>query len=565
MDSINDTYKGTITRRMDSVLDGLQTEFRSLYSREDFNRVLDQLDEAKNQSNRPSILKKLFDMLDSCDVSYERGKSNAYYEDLVKNMDIPADCRGVEDEMLYALYQQYQKYPTPEEYLNRIVERLRNQEDDWGSDTLRVKILKQFVKYGHCLTYKDSENGSKVTIYGGEKYIKDYLGDKTGVKVSDVTEAVDMIDDHIFDILDDPGVTKDQKKPANKYGILKMADDLAGGKFRAEGATKRSLYLFAMVYGMTYYSGDTANGEILDYRTDIEVNLFRDYYVNNLMRYISDEYKGHMSEFELDPSGQGINYKNFAEMIYLYYISRTSYLPEDKIRLSDEMINRLTERGRAQETSASAGQEGTVYYRKRMKKDDPEDVFSEDILNFSEPEFEQYLYDHYDCNTYNGASFVSAMQLETDQNTAYQVYMTVEQDLDDLAGPEPDAYGLWITDVNAYKKGYESLCERRPDIDRDKFSDLMELLQGVNAFMTDTSQRTKDTVTRASLIVAYYYYYNAYNEINEPGERRSFEEVFDDFKSKIDMQLEEAFYQPLSSKSIFDVLVAFSAYAYENV
>lgn len=86
-----------------------------------------------------------------------------------------------------------------------------------------------------------------------------------------------------------------------------------------------------MVYGMTYYSG--FGSERKDFKSDLEINLFRDYYTNNLIRFISDSYKENLNEYELDPSGQGINYKNFAEMIYLYYISKDCSA-EDKVRLS---------------------------------------------------------------------------------------------------------------------------------------------------------------------------------------------------------------------------------------
>ena len=69
-----------------------------------------------------------------------------------------------------------------------------------------------------------------------------------------------------------------------------------------------------------------------------------------------------------------------------------------------------------------------------------------------------------------------------------------------------------------------------------------------------------DAVTRTSMIVAYYYFYNAVHE-NDVGDRwKNFEEVFNNFKMDIDPKL-----AALSGKNIFDVLVAFSSYAYLNV
>ena len=54
----------------------------------------------------------------------------------------------------------------------------------------------------------------------------------------------------------------------------------------------------------------------------------------------AEKYEGKLNAVESDPSGQGINYKNFAEMIYIYFISK-NYEPYEKIRRSDEMIRRL--------------------------------------------------------------------------------------------------------------------------------------------------------------------------------------------------------------------------------
>ena len=118
----------------------------------------------------------------------------------------------------------------------------------------------------------------------------------------------------------------------------------------------------------------------------------------------------------------------------------------------------------------------------------------------------------------------------------------------------------------------------------------MELLLGINNFIgytvdeTVSSQNSEQewnepskmktkalyvespaAVTRTSIIVAYYYYYNAVHENDADDRWKNFEEVFNNFKRDIDPKLEAAYYQPLSGKNIFDVLVTFSSYAYLNV
>lgn len=571
-------FKGTITRRMDSVLDGLQSEFRALCDKADFESKLEALKKAGTKSDRSSKLRKLFDMFDMCGIEYERGRDNDYYENLVRTSSLPT-FSDIEDRMLLALFAKYEEYPSPEDYMKRIVDRLCCEEDGWQHDSLRLRILKQFIKYGNYL----ADAG-----YGGRKTICDYVKDKIGRKPSD-EEVLLHLDDSIFDGLET--ATRAQRRPDGKYGLLKTVDDLATGKFRAEGATKRSLYLFAMVYGMTYYSGDTEGAEIIDYRTDIETNLFRDYYSNNLMRYISEVYRGRLCEYELDPSGQGINYKNFAEMIYLYYISKDCS-SQEKIRLSSEMIKRVQESQFKQGKLNTEDVGGTIFYR---------DLFSEDILSQSEADFETFISENYDCDTYAGSYETKTgtmdvktgvLQMETEQHSAFEEYSAILKALEKRGVTlENCNYGLWFTDVAAFKKkGYENICDRRSDIDHSKFEEFIELLIGINNFMgytvdesvsmqneeqewTEPSRmKTKalyvsspETITRTSMIVAYYYYYNAVHENDGNDKWKNFKEVFNSFQNDIKPKLEAANYQPLSGKNIFDVLVTFSSYAYLNL
>lgn len=46
---------------------------------------------------------------------------------------------------------------------------------------------------------------------------------------------------------------------------------------------------------------------------------------------------------------------------------------------------------------------------------------------------------------------------------------------------------------------------------------------------------------------------------------KTFNETFYDFKESIKSYLEQAHYQPISKKNIFDVLVILSAYSYQKI
>lgn len=562
----------TITRRADSVLDELKREFGSLYyTREDFERKITELSRAR--SDRPSKMKALLAMFGSCGIACGKDQSEAYYRELVERSDIPS-ISEIEDKMIYALYANYRKYATPADYMKRIVDERCHDEDGWENDTLRVRILKQFIKYGDYLVGAG---------FNGKDEIRKFVQKKIGHTPTE-EEVLRELTDDVFSPLN--RTTKFQVRETGKYGLLKAADDLASGTFHADETTKKRLYLFAMVFDMTYTPGDP-DDKSADGR-DIETNLFRDYYANNLMRYITETYQGKWTQYETDPSGQGINYKNFAEMIYLYYIAKNCS-PQEKIRLSTEMIERAKARQYRTGGEQSREKMDTAYFRGFFRADR-----AEAMLRMSEEAFEEFICEHYDCDTYAGSyvrnggevhNTTPFLQLEQEQESAYRVYQEILTDLSDMGVDLKDChYGLWFTDVDAFlEEHYESVCDRNPDIDRERFHEFMELLFAVNCFLGDTRKADEGwtvpeqrktralfvssakQVTRTSLIVAYYYRYLAYYEDDEMARGMSFKEVYDDFSAGMNELLSNAYYQKLSSKNVFDVLVVFSAYARLNL
>ena len=62
-------------------------------------------------------------------------------------------AQSIEDRMVLALFDMYENYTEPAAYMERIVSRLMKDEDadKWAESSLRLRILKQFVKYGNYL------------------------------------------------------------------------------------------------------------------------------------------------------------------------------------------------------------------------------------------------------------------------------------------------------------------------------------------------------------------------------------------------------------------------------
>ncbi len=600
---------GTITRRMKTVTSGM---FKAMSTRGDFKRKLAKL-KAADPSARPSVCAELCEMFDALEIKCEPDKDDAYYEELLKDSKFPTK-NTIEQRILNIMYENFDAYPTPEEYMLRIVNRLSDSKDGWEEDTLRLRILKQFIKYGDYLTYyrdavdsngcpvldaKGAVKKEKVMIYGGEPYIKKYAQNACKEKIKNMEQVLCNIDDGIFSVLEN--ATKAQKKADGTYGILKLADDLAQGKFKAGGATKRELYLFAIVFKMSFYCGEQGDGSktasFLDYESDIEKNLFEDYYANNLMRFITKAYSGNLSAFERDPSGQGINYKNFAEMIYVYFLTR-EYSPSEKIRRAHEMIERLKKKDTPERAAVNPKGQTLAF----------KNLFTEQILELSESEFEAFVADNYDCcvefteTDKKGKKYTvikGELQVQTSQQTAFDIYKKLLSDMEEIIwydGLDDEEfvrencnYGLWFFDVSMIRKtGGEALEKFAQGKDPEKVEEFIKLLYGINMFLGNTIDEKKsdnsteqehkkpsvrmikamsvekpEDMTRTSLVTAYYYYYNAVHECKDSQKRLI--DVFHDYvnpETGLNALLAKAHYQPISDKNIFDMAVIFSSYAF---
>lgn len=601
--------RGTITRRMDEVMTGLEDEFAAFYSKEDLRLALMKLRlaEQSKSSDRSSKRNALCRMLDACGITdetyqgkgengeewrYDRRGTAEYYGKLLEKAELPD---SLEDAMLYALYTHFDVYPSPADYMKRLVERLSFPEDQaWEKDSVRLRLLKQLIKYSSAPNDRKNRwrNNLETGWSYGTKAIVDYCGavkykDSKGgkhPKITDKNEILSLLDEGIFQEYEEKkkALSKDEKK---NYALIRAADDVAKGWFRTNEATKKILYLLAMVYDMTYYSG--APDEIIDYTKDLERNLFENYYANNMLRF--QGYRDSWEAYENDPAERGINYKNFAEMICIYYISQDME-PWEKVERAGAMMDRMKGR-KAPQKKKEATAKLTVYYRSLV----------EDILTMTEEELEDFLLEQCNCSV---RSNMGPFQLETEQRTAFREYKKLleklEATLEKLNKNQKDEkkqmrlencnYGLWFVDLAAEKKAeLQSFPERwkKSEIDRERYERLLRLLLDVNKFVGRTvedgegqrgeeqerkevSQQGIDALclcspeemSRTSFLVAYYYFYNAKAEMEGFGDgERSFQKEFREFKQGADGYLEAAGYKKLSGRSLFDVLLAYSSYA----
>jgi len=116
-------------------------------------------------------------------------------------------------------------------------------------------------------------------------------------------------------------------RPSAKTNILDCCEYLASGCTAEVGhvLAKRSLYLYAFAFGMEYFP---QGSEKSNPNTDVEKNLFVELYADNLVHFADSE----AFAYAYEPSGVGINTKNYEECVYLYYLNRKDIAQRERYK-----------------------------------------------------------------------------------------------------------------------------------------------------------------------------------------------------------------------------------------
>lgn len=792
--SISATDRVNITEAMDMILDDISDEISQLCFREDAEEYLDSMEYAVNQaaalgktSKIAQLWSSVYRELEEMGVAFEKKKNFAYLRRQLSQSDLPGrgDIEALKARILRTLLTQYTLFPDPASFMNRLVNQLESSADNWKEDSLRLRILKQFIKYGGYLY----DAG-----YRSRAYILKYLGLNPGFKNTDT--VLRLLDESIFTAAEEEiarvtrevgEITADMKKslpglyaerdllntnaapirekckaneadaaknakqlkkvqkkrddlsdkllgltdslenaalqieetktkllharnaaaraqtpenernvikytdllqrretalreledkaetlraslramdselaeirvrlkiladehtalteelrpaeallenkkkeiarlqqqidtqedkiqvlktPEGKLGLICLANDLAGGKFRTGGKTKNGLYLFAMVYGMRFGTGNTLIRGRADLDSpfyDIEKNLFRDYYCNNLIRcFSSDEYRENAGAFEDQPTGQGINYKNYTEAVYLYYLNKEGLTPVERIEKSAGVLEILKKQSPSSASSVSVREsESTVVFRKR---------FIDQVLGLKEEELipfitAHYTLDRFDRKMVNGnmkvqPNMLNTILISTEQNSAWEQYsllcraMQTYEESYDSVNPDNDpgsrkkkkvqsaqntitkkqkrelkkySAGLAFAEAPDFPDYVRTtvMAGMKPEVSPQTADDFCSLLRNFNRyvrrdFLTVSSPRD---MTRTALLSVFHGYItiNPCLDVLETSDEEfpGFREFFDSYARQANPYLENACYQPLSTKNIFDVLLVLAAY-----
>lgn len=198
-----------------------------------------------------------------------------------------------------------------------------------------------------------------------------------------------------------------------EYKLLKISDDLANAKFSTQGKTREYLYIFAIAFNICKVENGHPNRIV-----DLEKNLFWDYYADNIVNNLPNAAdSGESSDVLID--GYGINYKNFAEVIFLWSSEQKNMTEKEKLQTAYEMIYYCAKNGKTEkefsEEKADAGDIKTEFYKTGYS----------DFRKLSKADFIKYILKNYPCKSTDSGS----IEICNEPRTAKEVIAGQEDDV----------------------------------------------------------------------------------------------------------------------------------------
>lgn len=496
-----------------------EESFRRYYCREEGMALLNRLKEVEGTSAYAFRKKELIRNLNEAGMICRMEDDLNSLEEIV--LMLPSS-EYMDRNLLEVLYKVYSIANSPAEQIKKLVRRLGDAEYQTGS--VRLAILKQFLKNTtyhtnpviQLITEHEKQNGNSLLSANSS---------------SDIYAK--LADEYLFDVIS----KKLSKSDKRKYHLLSVCDDLEKGRFKANGNTKVALYMFAFAFDMTVFM-DPERDEYIEDR-DIEKNLFADFYSNSLLRFISDDYKNNFRSYEAEPLGDGINYKNFAEVIYLYYLSKKDISISERVNRAEKKISECSTYVQSGKTSREQKEISLLGTSDRFTYIYKE-MCSYIVRDLSEEELVPFICNNYIIDADNNSK-AKVMDDSSTYTAAFYYYRGsdfFEQSFVDVVNEKQyfeDVWGRKDDFIELVKKMIEILCSKK--IIRDKKISRLDILR--------------------------MYYYKGLSD--DSLEAASLMDIFDDMRIKCNEILGSSRYQEISEKNIFDVFVLIMLYRNINV
>lgn len=517
-----------------TLVEDMTSRMHSAYCREegleDYQRVMDAITPTGYASTYNHLKKTLVDNLRKC--GYQCGRTTSL-DELNKMVHQLPDRETLASELYGELYENFRQFPTAADFMQRLVRRLAD--PDLVCDSVRLTIVKQFCRH--------TNYGTLIVKKLTAALRKQDLGLESPPDLSK-EDVLRYADERIFEILKMPM----DRDAAHKFKLLRLADDLAGGKFRTGGKTKNDLYMFAFAFGMTVFTGEP--GTQPDEARDLEKNLFRDFYCDNLLRYATDDFLDNAAAFEQEPTGEGINYKNFAEVIYLYYLNRKDMNPRKRLTTASNKIDecvsiiRTRRSGLADPGPDSGERRYTSYYQNQ---------FLQKVCALGEDELTSFI-----CANYQfpeDLDLIANITAESQRRSAALVYEQLLEQVLELTTSED------LSDVN-----YDLDLDRAmaPYEDDEQFTALIERLNQMLRIrwctLPITATPAAEKITRTHLMALLVHQYRLLGWAKGMNLPR----LLKNFRNMADPLLVQARFQPVCEKNIFDMFAIMAIYYLEN-
>ncbi len=301
--------------------------------------------------NKKEIPRELIDEIDG--VLCERLKDISIYERIA----LMADCLTESKEDIEIPFDDLTLDKRMQTRLNNILNKYELNEEGLSSAD---KVLRIFEALGNNVIPRAEEISRELleTIEGDlSKRLKNIYEQKVSQRYDSLSDAYKQAkpdqrsDSLLYAYKQTRKARTDEIKesgPKLDYSLLEMCHNLANGNFKKGSKTRMYLYYFAFMFNMTFSINEY---DECDEETDIVKNLFHDYYNDNILRFFNGMYTDSESEAyaEKMPTGEGINYKNFAEAIYIYYLNKgktdrvngknSVMLPGERINKAEKLID----------------------------------------------------------------------------------------------------------------------------------------------------------------------------------------------------------------------------------
>lgn len=368
------------------------------------------------------------------DVNAAAQKYSEFAEALPKEAEL--------DKLFYdKLSEIYTNYKSSGDYITRLVkDRMKEISPELISEDVgtRVLIFRQFLKAAEFPKTKCMSRALRDYVYNITETSE--LSTK-----EEILRGILKIKDNVFAKMDD--IPKDSKE---QWEPLVWSNDIANGIFNNQYTTRIKIYWFAIIFDMSYYTG--ASNEMFDETTDIQTKLFYEYYADNLINNLlnADNYT------EVEPTGHGINFKNFIEVVYLYYIHKTELSPCQKLADANKMINlcKTNNKEFIEEQEQKHNQKDTFLYESYLSQ----------IMNLDKDSFKDFIMENYIC----GQTGVNPIRAASVNTSAVNMYKKLLEQMKKTAYDATDFDDLSYDNIyqtmrSSYYKEKCSKCEHMTD------------------------------------------------------------------------------------------------------